>query len=95
MKIEEILSQREITVLKMVAEGKTGVEIGEHLGISPKTVEQHRHHIYQKAGVSNTAELVHMAISSGMVKLMRRGEIAKTKAAMEALAELTEEVQEA
>lgn len=45
------ISQRETEVLQWVAYGKTNIEIGTILGLSPRTVQKHLEHIYQKLGV--------------------------------------------
>jgi len=38
-------------VLKWVATGKTNSEIGDILGVSPRTVQKHLEHIFRKLGV--------------------------------------------
>ncbi|MBN2501002.1 MAG: hypothetical protein JXB38_09520 [Anaerolineales bacterium] len=65
----EILSKREKEVLTLVAQGMTSPEIGEKLGISPKTVSRHRERIMKKLGTSNVADLVKFAIRTGLVEL--------------------------
>lgn len=55
------LSDREREVFHMVLQGKTSVEIGEILSVSPKTVETYRHRINQKLGVSGPVELARFA----------------------------------
>jgi DNA-binding NarL/FixJ family response regulator len=50
------LSEREQEVLQLVAEGLTDREIGEALGISPRTVGRHVGNILDKLGVRNRAE---------------------------------------
>lgn len=52
------LSGREHQVLRMTATGMAGKQIGRALGISPKTVEQHKTRIYRKLGVPNQAAAV-------------------------------------
>ncbi|MGZ8413640.1 MAG: response regulator, partial [Gemmatirosa sp.] len=47
------LSDREKTVLRMVAEGYNGPEIGEQLGISPKTVDTYKQRVEEKLGISH------------------------------------------
>ncbi len=47
------LSRRESEVLIWVAQGKTNIEIGMILGLSPRTVQKHLERIYQKLGVEN------------------------------------------
>ena len=49
------LSDREVEVLRYVARGKSNREIGELLGISPRTVQNHVAHIYDKIGVYSRA----------------------------------------
>ena len=47
------LSRREAEVLCWVAYGKTNAEIGLILYLSPRTVQKHLEHTYQKLGVEN------------------------------------------
>jgi HD-GYP domain-containing protein (c-di-GMP phosphodiesterase class II)/DNA-binding CsgD family transcriptional regulator len=49
------LSDREVEVLRLVARGKSNREIGDLLGISPRTVQNHVAHIYDKIGVYSRA----------------------------------------
>jgi DNA-binding NarL/FixJ family response regulator len=58
----EILTRREIEVLKLMAEGKKTKEIAEILYISPYTVRRHRSNIMEKLNINNLAELVKYAI---------------------------------
>ncbi len=46
------LTRRETDVLQWVAEGKTNAEIGIILGMSPRTVQKHLEHIFEKLGVA-------------------------------------------
>jgi DNA-binding NarL/FixJ family response regulator len=50
------LSAREAEVLRHLADGRTDREIGEQLGISPRTVETHVGSILSKLNVRNRAE---------------------------------------
>jgi DNA-binding NarL/FixJ family response regulator len=50
------LSEREAEVLRLVADGLTDREVGEALGISPRTVGRHVGNILDKLGVRNRAE---------------------------------------
>jgi DNA-binding response OmpR family regulator len=50
------LTNRELTVMRLLAEGLGHIEIGRRLVISPKTVGTHVEHIYEKLGVHNRAE---------------------------------------
>jgi len=64
---DDPLSEREREVLKLIAEGYTGAEIGHQLGLSPKTIEHHREHITEKLGIRTTAGLVRYAVRRGFV----------------------------
>lgn len=65
---EEIdpLSERERQVLALIAEGFTGREIAEKLGLKPKTVENHRARIMEKLDIHTTAGLVRYALSNNI-----------------------------
>jgi len=63
----EVLTQREIDVLRLIANEHTTAEIGEKLFISVNTVETHRKHLIQKLNVKNVAGLVKYAIQNGYV----------------------------
>ena len=56
------LSEREIEILKLVAEGYSSTEIGEQLFISPRTVDTHRNNLIQKLNVNGIVGLVRFAI---------------------------------
>ncbi|CBE68380.1 protein of unknown function [Candidatus Methylomirabilis oxygeniifera] len=45
------LTRREVEVLTWVTDGKTNAEIGEILDTSPRTVQKHLEHIFEKLGV--------------------------------------------
>jgi DNA-binding NarL/FixJ family response regulator len=65
----EVLSRRERQVLEAVAEGMTNQQIGERLGISPKTVARHRERVMNKLNLHSSTELVKFAIRSGLIRL--------------------------
>ena len=58
------LSQREAEVLLWVAQGKTNIEIGIILGLSPRTVQKHLERIFQKLGVETRTAAAMRALSS-------------------------------
>lgn len=58
----QLLSNRELEVLTLLAQGYTNKEIAERIFLSVKTVETHRAKIYAKLGIESRAELVHLAI---------------------------------
>ncbi|HSO26891.1 MAG TPA: response regulator transcription factor [Anaerolineales bacterium] len=61
------LSKRERQVVELVAEGLTSNEVGEQLGISPKTVARHRERIMHKLNLHSSTELVKFAIRTGLI----------------------------
>jgi DNA-binding NarL/FixJ family response regulator len=56
------LSEREIEVITLIAEGLTNVEISDKLFLSKHTVNTHRKNIMAKLGVKNTAGIVMFAV---------------------------------
>lgn len=65
--ILNILSKREIEVLRLIVVGKTSPEIAKELFISLNTVDTHRKNILSKCGVKNAAELSAFAHKNGLV----------------------------
>lgn len=63
---KRVLSEREIEVLRLVAQGRRIKEVAELLGISVKTVETYRGRVMLKLGIDNLAELVKFAIRAGI-----------------------------
>jgi two-component system response regulator NreC len=63
------LTPREREVLQLIAEEHNTREIGNLLGVSPKTVESHRSHLMNKLDIHTTAGLTRYAISRGVVDL--------------------------
>lgn len=61
------LSERELDVLKLFANGLNFKQIAEQLAISPRTVETHKKNILEKLGLANTIEMVKYAIKNGLV----------------------------
>ncbi len=64
----EGLTQREIELLRLVAEGLSNKAIAQALSISENTVKYHLKNILQKLGVQNRAEAVAHAIRAGLLK---------------------------
>jgi two-component system response regulator FixJ len=52
------LSPREREVLGLIVEGLTNKEIGRALGLSPRTVESHRAHLFDKLEAESLAQLI-------------------------------------
>ena len=61
------LSERERSVLRLIALGHTNSEIAESLFLSVRTVESHRAHIQQKLHLTKRSELVRYALDRGML----------------------------
>ncbi len=62
-----LLSNRERTVLQLVAEGYNGPEIGEQLSITAKTVDTYKQRINEKIGLANRPAYVRFAIDAGLL----------------------------
>jgi DNA-binding CsgD family transcriptional regulator len=61
------LSERELEVLRLAAEGVSGPAIAERLFVSPFTVKTHFEHIYEKLGVGDRAAAVAQALRTGLI----------------------------
>lgn len=62
------VSDREMEVLALIADGFTNIEIADKIFLSKRTVEGHRQSLIEKAQVKNTAELVKFAFHSGLLQ---------------------------
>jgi two-component system response regulator NreC len=65
---DEVLSERELEVLRLLALGHTNQEIAKMLYISVRTAETHRAHIMQKLRLGTRADLVKHALTHGMLE---------------------------
>jgi DNA-binding NarL/FixJ family response regulator len=61
------LSEREVEVLRLVAQGLSNREIARHLTVSPRTAEHHVQHIYAKVGASSRASAALFAMEHGLL----------------------------
>lgn len=61
-----VLSRREIDIVKLIKEGLSSKEIAQQLDISLKTVEVHRYNILKKLNLKNTAALVNFINTQGL-----------------------------
>jgi two-component system invasion response regulator UvrY len=61
------LSDREYTVLCLLASGKTITEIAAELSLSPKTISTYRTRILDKLNMKTNAEVMHYAMQQGLV----------------------------
>ncbi|MDQ3867822.1 MAG: response regulator transcription factor [Actinomycetota bacterium] len=64
----DVLTPRELEVLKLIAEAHTTKQIAEALFISVKTVERHRQNILDKLGMRDRVELTRYAIRRGLIQ---------------------------
>lgn len=62
---ENALTKREIQILQQICKQQTAKEIADKLYLSPYTINNHRHNISKKTGISNTVGLVLYAIQHG------------------------------
>jgi DNA-binding NarL/FixJ family response regulator len=61
------LTQRQREILQLLAEGKSAKEIASALGLSARTVEDHKYRMMESLGIENSAELIHFAIKHGLL----------------------------
>jgi DNA-binding NarL/FixJ family response regulator len=61
------LSKRELTVVEMLAEGKTSKEIAVALGLKEKTIHSYREDILKKTKTKNTSELIAFAFQNCLI----------------------------
>ncbi len=64
---KQLLSEREIEIVKLIAQGYSYKQIGDKLFISTRTVEAHRNHILEKLKLSNVTELVCFALKNHLI----------------------------
>ena len=62
------LTQREIEIVKLMAEGKPAQEIADKLSLSVHTIYTHRKNIKQKLGLTTAAEVILYAINTSLLK---------------------------
>jgi two-component system NarL family response regulator len=63
------LTPRELSTLRLMADGKANKEIATDLGISERTVKTHLGHLFEKLGVTSRTEAVKVATRRGLVRL--------------------------
>jgi two-component system invasion response regulator UvrY len=61
------LSDREMQVFRLIAEGKTVAQIAEALFLSKSTVNTYRSRILKKMGMTSNAEVIHYAIRNNLI----------------------------
>ncbi len=65
--LSELLSARELEVVRMLAEGKTVTAIAEELSLSPKTISTYRERILSKLNLKTTSEIIRFGLREGLV----------------------------
>jgi DNA-binding NarL/FixJ family response regulator len=66
---EEVsLSEREIEIIRLIADGLTNKQIADQIFLSTHTVNTHRKNIMNKLGIKNTAGIVIYAVTENIVK---------------------------
>lgn len=63
----EVLSNRELDVLKLLASGESLVNIANRLHLSPSTVTTYRTRILDKMGFASNADLIRYAMENGLI----------------------------
>ena len=61
------LSEREIQVLQLLAEGKPRKEVADELHLSRHTINNHVRHIYEKLHVHNLSSALKKAVEGGLI----------------------------
>jgi two-component system, NarL family, nitrate/nitrite response regulator NarL len=66
--MEDLLTERQIEILKLLAQGNSSKEIAFALGLSSKTVDVHRTRIMDRLQLNDVASLTLYAVRKGLVK---------------------------
>jgi DNA-binding NarL/FixJ family response regulator len=66
----EDLSERQVSVLRLIAHGSSAKQIGYQLTISPRTAEFHKNAIMDKLKLRSTAELTRYALEVGIARAL-------------------------
>jgi DNA-binding NarL/FixJ family response regulator len=64
----KLLSDRELQVIRLIAQGHDYVDAGKELNISEFTVRRHKHNAMKRLNLSDEASLVRFAFEKGVVK---------------------------
>ncbi|MBI1184914.1 response regulator [bacterium] len=68
VEIDTSLTEREIEILRLIAQGLSNKEIGDKLYISHRTVDTHRTNLMRKLDAKNIAALIRYAIRAGLIE---------------------------
>lgn len=61
------LTQKQFTVLQLSAQGLTGKEIADQMGISLKAIVTHKHWLFKKLGAKSCPHAVYIAMKRGIL----------------------------
>jgi DNA-binding NarL/FixJ family response regulator len=64
----ETLSDRELQVMCLLADGRSAKDIATKLSLSPKTISTYRSRILVKLGIKTTAEIIRYALQHDLVE---------------------------
>lgn len=64
---ENVLTERQLEILKLIARGHASKEIAFQLGLSSKTVDVHRAHIMERLRIADIASLTLYCVRQGLV----------------------------
>ena len=62
------LSTRELEIIQLCAKGLSAQQVADRLGLSRRTVEVHKSHVFEKLDLKSTTDLVKYAYDAGLVK---------------------------
>lgn len=63
-----IYSNREVAILKLIAEGMSDSQIGQELNLSPKTINYHVENIKRKLNVKTRIQAVAFALRQSIIE---------------------------
>jgi DNA-binding NarL/FixJ family response regulator len=63
------LTNKEMVILKLLFKGLSSSDIGSHLSISPRTVDNHKANIFKKCHVHSVSELIRFALKAKLVQI--------------------------
>jgi DNA-binding NarL/FixJ family response regulator len=70
---ENVLTDREMDVLQLAAHGRSNKQIANDLNVSPRTVQSHLAHMFEKLGVASRTEAVIQGLRKGLLDLDELG----------------------
>ncbi len=66
--VQEVLTERQMQILALLAQGKSSKQIGQELSLSPKTVDVHRSRMMERLDLHDVASLTVYAVRKGLIK---------------------------